>query len=352
MTYEAVLQAHGRVQGVNFRNTVARYALEHNIKGYVQNLKDGTVLIVAQGSKDLLEAFVVWIKSNPGFAKVERVDERWRTVSGVFEDFRVERSSGIFRDKGASLVQLFKFLTRKQRTDVPLVAEESLAIPQHVALIPDGNRRWAKERGLESSSGHYSASQFDHGMSLLRTARDAGVACFSIWAFSTENWKRDSKEVHAIFDLVENWLDRVSAELHENKIRFVHLGRNDRIPPHLAARIAKLVRETSQYTDFTFALCLDYGGRDEIIRTIGRMHAGHAQKLTESEFSSHLDSAGLPDPDLIIRTGGEQRLSGFFLYQAAYAELYFTETFFPDFGPDDLRRALNEFGHRKRRFGS
>lgn len=345
---ELSIIVQGRVQGVNFRNTVKKYADSVGLKGYVQNKSDGKVMVIAQGDKDRLRDFINWLNGSPGFSKVDSISVDWRDSSGVFSDFRVEREKGFFHDRGRSLVNLFKFMARKNRIEN---IEGEKNIPQHVAIIPDGNRRWARERGLESSSGHYSAAQFDHGVSLVEEAKKNGVKCFSIWAFSTENWKRERKEVDAIFDLTLSWLNGLVNKLHEEKMRFVHVGRKDRIPEKLAARIAKIERETKLYTGFTLVLCLDYGGRDEIVRAVNKMFENREKKIDEAKILQYLDTKEIPEPDLIIRTGGEKRLSGFMLYQSAYAELYFTETYFPDFGPQQLREALDDFAQRKRRFG-
>ncbi len=223
-------------------------------------------------------------------------------------------------------------------------------VPVHIAIIPDGNRRWAKARGLKPWEGHYKSGSYNNLIVLFREAKRLGVKCVSLWGFSTENWKRDKKEVSILLNLALKSVMDFGKELHKEKIRFRHIGRKDRIPEKLAREIEKLEKETADYDDFNFQLLLDYGGRDEIVRAVNKL-IKEGKEIDESGFSGALDTGGIPDVDLIIRTSGEKRLSGMMPFQGVYSELYFVDKHFPDFGAGDLRGAIEDFGKRKRNFG-
>jgi undecaprenyl diphosphate synthase len=174
------------------------------------------------------------------------------------------------------------------------------------------------------------------------------VKYLTIWGFSTENWKRPEKEREAVFSVIEKIIGHFSQQSKENKIQFIHLGRKDRLPKSLINKITALEKETQSFNKFHVQLCLDYGGRDEIIRAVKK---SQDKNIDENSLPRFLDTANIPDPDLIIRTGGERRLSGFLPFQSAYSELYFTDVFFPEFDAKALRKAVAEFSQRQRRFG-
>ncbi len=221
----------------------------------------------------------------------------------------------------------------------------------HVAIIPDGNRRWARARGLAGTAGHKAAMRRERVVSLLDEAQRLGVGYFSLWAFSTENWKRSRAEREGLFALFADALGSIGDDLRERKIAFRWLGRRERVPASLRGTLEALERETSRNAGMAFLLCLDYGGRDEIVRAVNRALKARMREVDEKGFAALLDTAGTPDPSLIIRTGGELRLSGFFAFQGAYAELVFTKRQFPAFGPRDLRAAVAALSRRERRFG-
>lgn len=227
---------------------------------------------------------------------------------------------------------------------------EKNKVPKHIAIIPDGNRRWAKERGLIASMGHRKAVEEGRLKSFYTAAKERGVKCVSLWGFSTENWKRSEIEKKNLFEIFEEVIDSLNKDLAQDKIRFIHIGRKDRLPAILLAKIAKLQKETKEFGDFTLCLALDYGGHDEILRATQKLHDSGLEP-TEENFSKCLDTADLPELDLVIRTGGDQRLSGFMPYQCVYSELLFLDKFFPDFDENDLIEAIENFGTRGRRFG-
>ncbi|MCR4326790.1 MAG: polyprenyl diphosphate synthase [Candidatus Roizmanbacteria bacterium] len=218
-------------------------------------------------------------------------------------------------------------------------------VPHHVAIIPDGNRRWARARNLNTLFGHRAG--FDRAVELAKAARDMGVHTLSIWAFSTENWDRGMREVSYLMRLYETMIDNYLKDAHKDGVRIIHLGRKDRIPKRLSKKIEQAEKETKHNNKHVLNICLDYGGQDEILRAMQS-----ATKDTQ-DLAQLLDTKGQPYPlvDLLIRTSGEQRTSGLLLWQSAYAELYWEPAHFPDFTPEKLQNALFDYSRRRRRFG-
>lgn len=228
-----------------------------------------------------------------------------------------------------------------------------MKVPVHVAIIPDGNRRWAKNRGLPTLEGHRKGAET--AKKLSKKAKALGIKIVTIWVFSTENWKRTVEETGYLMGLFDTFIDRERKEALKEKTRIIHIGRKDRIPESLRKKIIRAEEETKHFTDYYFVVALDYGGRDEILRAVSQMANDKHQmsNLQEKDLSKFLDTKNLPqpEPDMIIRTSGEERLSGFMTWQSAYSEYYFSPLMFPDFGPEELEKAIREYGERKRRFG-
>lgn len=219
---------------------------------------------------------------------------------------------------------------------------------KHIAIIPDGNRRWAKEKGLPTFEGHRrGAENFER---LLNTTRDLGIGYFTSWAFSTENWKRTEEENKYLFDLARNFIKRYTKKFLSEKVRFVHLGRKDRIPTDVVEALDDMEKKTAHFTGFTTCIGMDYGGHDELLRALDKITKS-GLPITPENIEKNLDTKGMPAPDLIIRTSGEQRLSGFMSWQSEYSEFVFPKTYFPDFGPEELKKAVEDFENRDRRFG-
>ncbi len=225
------------------------------------------------------------------------------------------------------------------------------SIPKHVAIIPDGNRRWAKARGLPNFEGHRRG--FKRALDIFKKARQLGIKVISIWAFSTENWKRSPQEVNYLMKLYENMIDDHLKQALANKIKIIHIGRKDRISQALKLKIINAETRTKKFDKYYSVIALDYGGRDEIIRAINKIKEvkPKIKNLNKENFGYYLDTVGLPDPDLIIRTGGEKRLSGFLPWQSEYSELIFLDQYFPDFSPSDFETCVKEYISRQRRFG-
>jgi len=218
----------------------------------------------------------------------------------------------------------------------------------HIAIIPDGNRRWAKRFSLKPWQGH--AQAMKNSRALIEWCfHNPRISALSLWGFSTENWNRSQEEVDNLMRIYVEWLQSQRSLLMENEIRFVHSGRMDRIPKDLASLIQNLTHETEGFSKFTLNFALDYGGRDEVARAIQKI--SEPALVTEQSFRQYLDHPELPDIDLVIRTSGEHRTSGFFIWQAAYAEWHFEKKYFPDLTPEDLGRALEDYDQRQRRFG-
>lgn len=240
------------------------------------------------------------------------------------------------------------------RTDAARrIAEEHRLgrIPRHVAIIMDGNGRWARGRGLPRLAGHRAGTE---NVRLITTAcADVGVEVLTIYAFSTENWSRPLDEVRGLMTILAQSIDREAAELHRHDVQIRHVGSLEGINPGLAARVRRAVQLTRNNSRMVLNVAFNYGGRAEIARAVRRMvEAGiDPSEIDEKQIGQYLDTAGLPDPDLVIRTAGEMRLSNFLLWQAAYAEYYATSACWPEFGRDELFKALAEYGHRVRRFG-
>ncbi|MCR5137497.1 MAG: isoprenyl transferase [Oscillospiraceae bacterium] len=233
-------------------------------------------------------------------------------------------------------------------------AGESAIVPRHIAIILDGNGRWAKKRGLPRTAGHAVGAETFRKIALY--CRDIGVDYLTVYAFSTENWNRPEEEVRTIMRLLNKYLHEAIDTMERDRMKMRVFGDVEGLPAELQALVAKTNEISRRYEGFQANICLNYGGRAEIVRAAERYAedrlAGTApEKLTEEQFSQYLWSSGIPEPDLLIRPGGEQRLSNFLLWQCAYAEFYFTDTLWPDFTPAELDRAIEEFRRRDRRYG-
>ena len=224
-------------------------------------------------------------------------------------------------------------------------------LPRHVAIIMDGNRRWARQRGLAEVEGH--AAGVEAIRTLLRHAVRRGVPVVTVYAFSRENWARSDDEVRGLFALLEQAIRSETAELKAQGVRIRLLGRLDELPDDTRASINDALAETAGGDRLLLNVAFNYAGRTELVDAFRRLAASGADPamIDETAIAGALYTAGLPDPDLVIRTGGEQRLSNFLIWQAAYAELYTTEVLWPDFGADAFDAALLEFANRTRRFG-
>ncbi len=224
-------------------------------------------------------------------------------------------------------------------------------VPEHVAIIMDGNGRWARRRGLPRLAGHRAG--VENLRRIIRASGEFGIKVLTLYAFSTENWSRPREEVDGLMRLLSDSLEREVDELHRNGAQLRHLGELEGLAPRLQKGIREAVELTAHNNRIIVCIALNYGGRNEIVQAVRRMLSEGlpVEQITEQALSQHLYSAGLRDPDLIIRTAGEMRLSNFLIWQAAYSEFYSTPTLWPDFGPDNLHQALLAYAQRVRKFG-
>jgi len=228
-------------------------------------------------------------------------------------------------------------------------------LPQHIAIIMDGNGRWAQKHTLGRIVGHQKGTEA--ARATVRICREIGIKYLTLYAFSVENWIRPAQEVEALMALLDNYLRAELKEMLENNIRLTTIGNRSALPERIQKTLAEAMEATSQNQGMVLNLALSYGGRDEIIRAVNRLISDlrrgrlPGEIITGDMFTSYLDTAGLPDPDLLIRTSGEYRLSNFLLWQMAYTEFYFTDVLWPDFKRADLFGAIADYQKRERRYG-
>ena len=244
-------------------------------------------------------------------------------------------------------------LFRKPASDTPEVDFEHL--PRHVAIIMDGNGRWAKKRGLPRTAGH--AAGAETFRTIATYAKEIGLDYLTVYAFSTENWKRPEDEVAAIMKLLKKYLLEAIEQMERDRVKMAFFGDLTPLQPELRDLCHQTQEISKRYEGCQVNICLNYGGRDEITRAVRELAAQCVREgrdpasITEQDISDRLFSAGVPDPDLIIRPSGEVRTSNFLLWQSAYSEYYFTDVLWPDFSKEELLRAIADFQHRSRRYG-
>lgn len=244
-------------------------------------------------------------------------------------------------------------LLGRRKKPKPYIYErvDKTRLPQHVAMIMDGNGRWAKRRGLPRSAGHRAG--VERVRTVIRMSSDIGIKYLTLYAFSTENWKRPKSEVSVLMKLLLEYLRNELDELHRKNVCICTLGDLSRLPDEVKAEIDRAKSTTKDNTGLTVNMAINYGSRQELVHAVRRIAADGiaADTIDEQMLSDALDTAGQPDPDLMIRTSGEQRISNFLTYQLAYAEFYFTDTLWPDFDETEYANALADFAARDRRFG-
>ena len=236
-----------------------------------------------------------------------------------------------------------------------MTKENRMRVPNHIAIILDGNGRWAKKRGMPRSYGHVKGCE--NLEDICEVVKELGVKYLTVYAFSTENWKRSKEEVDGLMKLFRNYLKKCIKISQKNNMRVKVIGDVSAFDPDIQESIAKLENFSKDFTELHFQIALNYGSRDEMIRAMRKMTKDCAdgrfapEEITEELFEGYLDTHGIPDPDLLIRTSGELRLSNYLLWQLAYAEFYFTDVLWPDFDKEELIRAVEYYNTRDRRFG-
>lgn len=232
---------------------------------------------------------------------------------------------------------------------------ENMPLPRHVAVILDGNGRWAARHGVPRAMGHKAGCETLE--KIVEVVARMGLEYFTVYGFSTENWKRSEEEVSALMSLLRYYMGRIVKTANENNVRVRMIGEKSRFAPDIIEGIDRMQESTKDNTGLTFTVAINYGGRDEIVRAVRSVVADYRENgldvstITEASFSEYLDTAGIPDPDLMIRTSGELRLSNYLLWQLAYAELYVTDCLWPDFNQEELEKAIAAYHQRERRFG-
>lgn len=230
-----------------------------------------------------------------------------------------------------------------------------MKVPQHVAIILDGNGRWAKKRGMPRNYGHTQGSK--NVEAICEDAYKMGIKYLTVYAFSTENWKRPKDEVDTLMKLLRSYMKTCLKTAEKNRMRVRVLGDLTGLDEDIRSRILELEEASKDHDGLNFQIAINYGSRDEMVRAMRRMAADQAEgkitpeEITEERFAGYLDTAGIPDPDLLIRTSGEERLSNFLLWQLAYTEFYFTDVLWPDFSKKELEKAIEQYNKRDRRFG-
>ena len=230
-----------------------------------------------------------------------------------------------------------------------------MVIPNHVAIILDGNGRWAKKKGMPRTYGHVKGCE--NLEKICSVAKELGVKYLTVYAFSTENWKRSKEEVDALMKLFRNYMKKCIKISRDNKMQVRVIGDPTAFDPDLQEKIKELEEYSSQYDELYFQIALNYGSRDEIKRAVQKMAEDvkaeklNPEEISEQTISDYLDTKGLPDPDLLIRTSGEERLSNFLMWQLAYTEFYFTDVAWPDFNKTEFEKAIAKYSQRDRRFG-
>lgn len=224
-------------------------------------------------------------------------------------------------------------------------------LPKHIAIIPDGNRRWAKSRFLPAMQGHVAGAE--NSLKIVQAAQELGIKAVTLYSFSTENWKRPTDEVEHLLKTIQDYLERYAQKLVQHGIRLRVIGRRDGLGEILTGILDKTCKMTQECTNFELVLAINYGGKDELVRAMQKISASGIapQDISQDTISRYLDTNGLEDPDLIIRTSGEMRLSNFLLWQSSYSELYCSNTSWPDFTPQNLLEAVKAYQMRVRRIG-
>jgi undecaprenyl diphosphate synthase len=230
-------------------------------------------------------------------------------------------------------------------------AEKLNKVPTHIAIIMDGNGRWAAARGLPRLAGHRAGTE--NLRRVIRACVEFGIQYLTIYAFSTENWGRPKEEVEGLMQIVEDVIDKELGELDKEGVQLRHIGRLEHVNPSLRDKVLSAVEKTKNNTRLKLNIAFNYGGRDEIVCAIRAMlnNGVKPEEVTEPLISQYMFTAGIPDPDLIVRTSGEMRISNFLIWQSAYSEWYVTDSYWPDFDKEELRKALVDYNQRERRFG-
>jgi len=335
----------GRVQGILFRKFIQKTAIKNNIKGIVRNLKDGSVQIIINTTNENLNIFIKKIKKY-NLAIINNLQVEKINLEKEFTGFKIIKTKNYISDKISAIKNLINYYTKYNITRNHLKI-----IPNHIVIIPDGNRRWAKKIGMSGKFGHSQAINGKRMESFFLSSKKLGIKNISLWGFSTENWSRDKDEIEHLWKIFHKSIDKIEKYCIDENIKFNHIGRKTKLPKDLLEKIKTVEKNTKKKDNIgTINLLLDYGGEEEILEMVNKLK-DKKTKITSDDLYKNLYTKDLPMPDMIIRTSGEQRLSGIFPLQSRYAELFFVKKTFPEFTNKDFEKLIYKFQFRKRRFG-
>lgn len=346
----------GRVQGICFRKYLKKIATKNNLVGTVKNLKEGSVEIILECENYEFDFFLKQITKIKKYKfaiinniniKILETNTDKKLHNKLSGKFKIIKKDNLLLDKINAIYNLFnyhfKFSINKNHLKI---------IPNHLIIIPDGNRRFATRKKIPKKFGHNLAISNNRIEKFLKVSRKLGVKNISFWAFSTENWKRSDDEIENLFKLFYKFIEKIESICKYEKIKFNHIGRQNKLPKKLMSKIIDLENSTIENKSGTINLLLDYGGVEEILTTINKLKKNDKiTEITEDILFDNLYTKNLPQPDMIIRTSGEYRLSGIMPLQSIYSELFFVKKTFPEFTQNDLKKLIYNFQFRKRRFG-
>lgn len=325
--------------------SVSNLAQNINLRGYM-DINDDSIELILQGSKNSLEEMLLWVQKGSFMKSIKSMSYSYLDMKVKFDKFQIKNESIL--SKASNAIKKFKY----EPIDMEKMDLDFQKIPKHITIIPDGNRRWAREKNLHPWIGHMQITKNKSKlMEMFEVASKIGIEYITFWAFSTDNWKRDHKEVEMLLGMMRDFADEMLEEGKSRNIRYRHIGRRDRLPSDILGKIDKLVENTKDNSGICIQFAIDYGGKDEIVRGVNKIIEEGVKKVDVEIMNKYIDSGLLPPPDLIIRTGGERRTSGVMMWHSDYSELYFTNLMFPDFDAYAMIDAVRDYEKRVRRFG-
>lgn len=320
----------GKVQGVYFRKNTKKKADELKITGYVRNEKDGAVFVHAEGTQSKLLNFIKWCSIGEGKAEVEEIKCSWIKPTGVYSSFEVINPI-------ESAVNILSNIILTSTHQIP----KDTIIPKHLAIIPLGTRRWARNRNIDVLKGYTVAAQAIND--LLECLPSANIKYLTILALSQDIWKLPTKEIEAVLNDLDIWIKELKPTLQKNQIRFSTIGRTNRLPKSIRQNIETLEKHTKNNKKLIFTFGIDYSGRDEILRTYNKAIQKDLPSMDDKSFVQFCDTANIPDPDILVVTGGRRSVNDFLLWQINRTHIHFTSKDFPDFTCDDLKEIVIEY---------
>lgn len=341
------IKIYWRVQWIWFRKLVKQYCNKHKILWQIKNHSKWHCQTILYCDDNDITNFKLWLRTNPSLSIINNIIEKENKIKNIKinSQFTIYKKHNFILDKLIAFKNLLNYFCKRN-----INLNHIRQIPNHIIIIPDWNRRRARKKWLEGIQWHNIAINNNRIEKLYNAATQLWVKHISLWGFSTENWKRSKKEVDSLMNIFNQIADELKITCIKNKIWFHHIGRKTKLPKELIKKFNELEKATSKFINTSINLFIDYGWREEIIHTINNILKEKINKISEKDFSTHLYTKALPDPDIIIRTSNEKRLSGIVPFQGIYSELFFIKKNFPAFKWNDLKKIIYKFGKRKRRF--